>query len=281
MYASAQLPNYWNTLLVVERAGAAYADRLTRGGPVVRQAGSSFALVQLSTDSRRSVTLATNPSYSRADDGGFSHAVDLSVTWRPASNISLTADPRVSETGATAQYVRSVADSTATSFYGRRYVFAHLDQRALVMTTRASVTFTPGLSLDVFAQPLLASGHYTQFEEFAAPRQLRKLVYGQDVGTVQATGSGGALKYNVDPDGAGPALPFTISNPDYNVRSLRGTAVLRWEYRPGSTAYLVWTQTRDEGASFGDLNFARDRTALFSAHPDNIFLLKISYWLGL
>lgn len=103
----------------------------------------------------------------------------------------------------------------------------------------------------------------------------------QNVGTVQATGSGGTLKYNVDPDGTGSALPFTISNPDYNVRSLRGTAVLRWEYHPGSTAYLVWTQTRDEGASFGDLNFARDRTALFSAHPDNIFLLKISYWLGL
>ncbi|MGI9091488.1 MAG: hypothetical protein ACR2GG_10345, partial [Gemmatimonadaceae bacterium] len=74
---------------------------------------------------------------------------------------------------------------------------------------------------------------------------------------------------------------FTIANPDFNVRSVRGTAVVRWEYRPGSTAYLVWTQTRDDGAQFGNLDFGRDRAALFSAHPDNIFLLKISYWLGL
>ncbi len=279
--ASAQLPNYWRTFFLVQRSGGAFADRLTRGGPVVRQAGSLFTLFQVSTDPRRRFILGTSPSSSRADDGGFSRGVDLSLTWRPASNISLTADPRISASRLAAQYVRGITDSTAISFYGRRYVFAHLDQRAVSMTTRASVTFTPGLSLDMFAQPLLASGHYTQFEEFAAPRQLRKLVYGQDVGTIIATGSGAALKYTVDPDGAGPGIPFTLNNPDFNVRSLRGTAVLRWEYRPGSTAYLVWTQTRNDGAQFGNLSFDRDRTALFSAHPDNIFLLKVSYWLGL
>ena len=76
-------------------------------------------------------------------------------------------------------------------------------------------------------------------------------------------------------------MPFTIPDPDFNVRSLRGTAVLRWEYRPGSTAYLVWTQTRDASAAFGNFDFPRDRAALFAAHPDNIFLLKISYWVGL
>jgi hypothetical protein len=71
-----------------------------------------------------------------------------------------------------------------------------------------------------------------------------------------------------------------IGNPDFNFRSLRGTAVMRWEYRPGSTLFLVWNQVRSDQASVGDFSFARDRRALFSARPDNIFVVKMNYYLG-
>jgi len=276
-----QLPNYWNTSVILERTLESYSDQLTRGGPVVRSAGARFAQLGVTTDARQPVMLSTHPGVSYGDDGSFLSNVDLSVTWRPASNLSLSADPALQVARATDQYVQVVSDPTAASFYGKRYVFAHLNQRTFSMTTRGAVTFTPALSLQLFAQPLIASGHYLQFEEFAAPRQLRKLVYGRDVGTITSSGAAGGLTYTVDPDGPGAAAPFTIANPDFNLRSLRGTAVLRWEYRPGSTAYLVWTQTRDTDAAFGNFDFTRDRTALFAAHPDNIFLLKISYWLGL
>jgi hypothetical protein len=84
----------------------------------------------------------------------------------------------------------------------------------------------------------------------------------------------------VDPDGAGPAPTFEFANPDFNFRSLRGSAVFRWEYRPGSTLYLVWTQQRAHSAPVGDFDFARDREALFDARPDNIFLVKASWWLA-
>jgi hypothetical protein len=179
------------------------------------------------------------------------------------------------------QYVAQITDPTATTFYGSRYVFSHLEQKQVYMTVRGAVTFTPSLSLDIFAQPLIASGNYTDFEEYAAPRQQRRLVYGKDVGTITTSGQGGSLQYTIDPDGAGPAPTFTLGNPNFNFRSLRGTSVLRWEWRPGSTAYLVWTQTRSDTAPLGDLSFVRDRTALFSAPADNIFVLKISYWLGM
>lgn len=281
LLAQVQFPNYWKAMIVASRAPETYSDKLTRGGPVVRQAGTKYVSLNVGTDPRQSVSLTAHPFRSVGDDGSFDQGGDVTVSWRPASNVSLSVDPLVESTRAMDQYVQTTSDPAATSFYGRRYVFAHLDQRTFSMTTRAAVTFTPALSLELFAQPLIASGHYTQFEEFAAPRQLKKLVYGQDVGTIQATGSGGGLTYTVDPDGAGAAQSFTIANPDFNVRSLRGTAVLRWEYRPGSTAYLVWTQTRDTDAAFGNFDFPRDRAALFAAHPDNIFLLKISYWLGL
>jgi hypothetical protein len=102
------------------------------------------------------------------------------------------------------------------------------------------------------------------------------------VGTLEEqVATDGAVSYRVDPDGEGPAAAFTLSDPDFNFRSLRGTGVLRWEWRPGSTAYLAWTQRRSDTAGVGDFAFGRDGSALFDAPADNVFVLKISYWLGL
>ena len=84
--------------------------------------------------------------------------------------------------------------------------------------------------------------------------------------------------YTVDPDGAaGPAAEFAFGNPDFNYKSMRGTVVLRWEYRPGSLIYFVWTQNRADYANPGNLQIGRDLRALFAAPGDNIFLLKVSY----
>ena len=174
-------------------------------------------------------------------------------------------------------------DPTATAFAGNRYVFSSLVQKTLSMDTRLAVTFTPNSSLEMYVQPFIASGDYSDFKEFDAPRQLRKSVYGRDRGTIAPTAGADGLvtAYTVDPDAAGPAAPFTFDNPSFDTRSLLGNVVYRWEYRPGSTLYLVWTQSRsNELAYIGNLDFARDRTALFSTHPDNIFLVKVNYWLG-
>jgi hypothetical protein len=82
----------------------------------------------------------------------------------------------------------------------------------------------------------------------------------------------------VDADGSGPSQPYSFSNPDFNFKSLRGNAVLRWEYRPGSALYLVWTQSRSDNENFGDFQFNHSITRLWSARPDNIFMVKFTYW---
>ncbi|HXV15912.1 MAG TPA: DUF5916 domain-containing protein, partial [Gemmatimonadaceae bacterium] len=94
------------------------------------------------------------------------------------------------------------------------------------------------------------------------------------------TDASGAVSYRIDPDGNGLAAPFTVDNPDFNFRSLRGTAVMRWEYRPGSTLFFVWTQERDGFDTFGNFDFSRDRSALFRDRPTNVFQVKATYWLG-
>ena len=172
-------------------------------------------------------------------------------------------------------------------------MFAALDQRTFSMNTRLNATFSPTLTLELFAQPFLASGHYTNLKEYAAPRTSDVLVYGRNVGgdigtlTVERDpGTGRVTQYRIEPDSVGPTsngpgLPFTVGNPDFNLRSLRGTAVLRWEYRPGSTLFFVWTQERSGSDAFGDFDFRRDRSALFRDRPINVFQIKASYWLGL
>ena len=97
----------------------------------------------------------------------------------------------------------------------------------------------------------------------------------EDPGTKQVT------SYNIDPDGPGPSQSFTISNPNFDVRSVRGTGVVRWEYRPGSTIFLVWTQQREGFDDLGLFGVARDFRSLFSDRPTNIFQIKATYWLSL
>ena len=162
-------------------------------------------------------------------------------------------------------------------------MFAELDQSSLSMNTRLNATFSPTLTLELFAQPFLASGRYSNVKEYAAPRSSDVLVYGRDVGTllVERDAAGRVQRYRIDPDAGGPAAEFTVDNPDFNVRSLRGTAVLRWEYKPGSTLFFVWTQERSGSDAYGDFDFNRDRSALFRDRPINVFQIKASYWMGI
>ncbi len=111
-------------------------------------------------------------------------------------------------------------------------------------------TFSPALSLQLYAQPLISAGRYDRFRQLARPRS-----------------------YDFTP----AAEPY---NPDFNFRSLRGNAVLRWECLPGSTLYLVWAQTRSDAVDVGDFAFRRSMSGLWKAPADNIFMVKATYWMN-
>ena len=136
-------------------------------------------------------------------------------------------------------------------------------------------TFTPRLSLQAYLQPYLGTGDYSNYKDLRAANTFDFDVYGLFGGSTISLADG---RYTVDPDGEdGPAKPFSFRDPDFNLKSLRGTIVLRWEYRPGSMLYLVWTQKRSDSSHPGDFDFERDWADLWRAPGDNIFLLKFSY----
>jgi hypothetical protein len=200
------------------------------------------------------------------------------VTLNPSPAVRVQLSPSYFQSRAMAQYVTSETDGNATDTYGTRYVFATLDQNELSMQTRVDWTFTPRLSLQVFAQPLISSGDYFDFKEFARPRQFDFDIYGRDVGAILRDAATG--EYVVDPDGPGTSPPFRFGDPDFNQRFLRGNAVLRWEYRPGSVLFLVWQQSRFGSIPQGTFRPGRDIGDLWATTPVNVFVLKATYWIG-
>jgi len=275
-YAQLTFLNYWMVTAMNIIRPRKLDDQLTRGGPVVERAAQTFWDLMVMSDTREALLFSVEPNVG-CGDGYCTWAFSASMTVRPASNLSLSLGPTWEDDHIRSQYVTTVADPTATAMYGNRYVFAFLRQKTLAMDTRLAVTFTPNLTLELYLQPLVASGAYSAFHEFDRPRSLARSTYGVDRGTIAVAGG----TYTVDPDGPGGAQPFTFSNPDFNFRSLRGNAVVRWEFHPGSTIYLVWTQSRSDNADVGDFQLGRDLRGLIGAPPENIFLVKMSYWLGL
>jgi hypothetical protein len=127
----------------------------------------------------------------------------------------------------------------------------------------------------MYLQPLISAGDYTHYKELAQPGTYDFNVYGANGSTFDS------VNYVADPDGPGPASPIQLSNQNFNVKSLRANIVLRWEYLPGSTFYLVWTQSRNDAQDTGDLNFNESVNRMLDTAPDNIFMAKVSYWWSL
>ena len=254
-----------------------YSDRFTRGGPEAQVPSGYYAGFDLSSDSRKQVVVGGGFTYQADESGGRSPSAYANVDMRPTTSLRIRFGPSVNWGKSTGQFVRSVADPLVTSTFGRRYVFADLEQTTVSMDTRIEWTFTPTLSLQMYAQPFVATGRYENFKEFEAPRTYDFAVYGRDRGTIQRSADG---VYTVDPDGTGVATSFEIGDPNFNVRNLRGNAVLRWEYRPGSALFFVWQQERSGFEPLGDFEAGRDIGEIFKTVPTNVFLIKATYWLG-
>ena len=273
-----QLLNYWKVGVNLQRSWATLDDKLTRGGPTTVRPGIASVNASVVSDTRRRMWGSTYFTVQQRDFGNRTRALGGELSVKPWAALTLTAAPTFMRVRNVAQYLATVPDPTAAATFGARYVFGRLDQREVTIPLRVNLVLSPKLSLQLFTQALLSSGSYPEIKELAAPRTYDFPAFGTDVGTL--TRDPAASAYLVDPDGAGPAGSLRIPYPDFNVKALRANAVLRWEFRLGSTIYLVWTQRRQDQSHPGDFSFARDARDLFRAASDNVFLVKVAWWLG-
>ncbi len=270
--AFGQFLNYWGASANMNYGLDQMSRRQTRGGPMMLVPGSTSANINFFSDSRKAVTFGMFLGISDARRGfsrGRSVGVELGV--RPSDNLSLSLSPSFGSFRSGDQYVTATTTLPYAPTYGTRYIFADIEQRTLSMEMRVDWTFSPTLSFQLFAQPLLSSGDYVRYKQLAAAETF-------DFVSLSTTNVGGTQSVDFDGDAN---VDYSFADRDFNVRSLIGNAVLRWEYRPGSTVFLVWQRAQDDQVGLGDFDFARDARALFDAPADDRFILKVNYWLGL
>ena len=272
---SAQLRNFWDFQVRGDYTPPTFDDRLTRGGPLARQPTFGDVRLTLNSDSRKTTRLSAHLTQSWTAAQERQTKADLTLSVRPTPALRLSLGPTFMQNHTLSQYVTTVVDPVAAATFGARYVFATLDQTELSMVTRMDWTFAPTLSLQLYLQPLISAGDFSELKEFAAPRTYDFGVYGQDKGVATPTGSG----TTIDPGDGGAT--FTVPNQNFTIRSLRANAVLRWEWRAGSTLFLVWQQNRDNDEALGDVRLGRDLDAVFSGGESrNVLAVKASYWLS-
>ena len=193
------------------------------------------------------------------------------VSFRPGPRWQLSVTPTHIRQIDSQQYATTLSGGRPDT-YGKRYIFAFIDRRMVSSQFRLNYTFKPDLNLDFYAEPFAASGHYYDFGELAAPRTRERRLYGT---------SGTAVTLNQDgtrtiTDGG---ATFALKNYDFNVRSYRSNIVLRWEWRPGSTLYLVWQQNRQSTEAFGGRVGIGDVFRSLTVPGSNFFVVKTTFWL--
>ncbi|MGH7568453.1 MAG: DUF5916 domain-containing protein [Gemmatimonadales bacterium] len=265
--------NFWVTNLTFWIDHPSQNQAQTRGGPSMGTPRSRVVIARLG--SRLGARTAWNGRgyYGWDELGGEIYRLSGGLSVRPSTRWQVSVDPNYLRVIDPRQYVATF-DSGPAATYGRRYVFAFVDQSEFRIPIRANYTLTPDLTLELFAEPFAASGRFYGFGELAAPRTTRLRRYGTDGTTIARDPAG---DYLVTDNGGADTL--AIANPDFNVLSFRSNLVLRWEWRPGSTLFLVWQQNRQHDDARGAHVGPADLMDSLRATGDNFLAIKASYWI--
>jgi hypothetical protein len=269
--------NFFETTLTGELEASTLNAHLTRGGPYMGVYGGRGGGVEFA--SPRGATRRVTFGAARYTNAGGLRAVQVSAggSVRPSPQWQLSLTPAFERRVDPRQYVARLGAGSAATTLDDRYVFAALDYSELRTTLRLNYTLKPDLTLETFLEPFAASGRYARFGQLRAPRS-RDLAYYAGDGVVR-----GGVRLVPTAEGDTLRVPTGIAGEDFTTRALRSNAVLRWEWRPGSTLFAVWQQNRDGYAPAGDASPRTVRLAdvgsALRGRRDHVFALKASYWI--
>lgn len=239
----------------IDNLGASFCDRCTRGGPAVRQSRGIYPWFGFNGDNRRFLTPSMWVNLSYGDDGN-SHGVNLnpSASLRFSTNLVASLGAGFSHDHNDVQWYDNITDDAGVT----HYTFGHLDQKTVSMSMRVNYTVTPDLTFEFYGEPFTTSGSYADFKEVSST---------PDADTYAAR----YKPYAMDPTAAR----------GFSYMQLRTNTVARWEYRPGSTLFLVWSHGRQDGSDErSERTWRADYRHLLDEHPDNTFLIKVAYWIS-
>ncbi len=272
-YTSVTFNNFWTGTATYTQSFNRFDIRLARGGPTMTAPPSRTLNVTLKNRASSPRAWSLDLTKSANVDGGYNHRLISSLTLKLGPRWQFTAAPTLQRQVDTQQYI-TVLPGGRPETYGSRYVFGAIDRHTYTMQFRTGFTLKPDLNLDVYAEPFAASGRYWNIGELLAPRTRLRIAYGT-----------GGTSSSVQPDGSllvrDGLSSFTIPNNNFNVHSFRSNVVLRWEYRPGSTFFLVWQQDRRLSEPIATSVGFGDPFRSLTVPGTNAFIVKTSFWLPL
>ncbi len=266
---SFQLKNFWGGYMGLRRQQAGYSHAALRGGPMLRVDSEWGGWFGLFSDSRRTLRVGWSNNWERAAaSNSWNYGTNLNLTLRIASRGRIAASPFVRWNHQDLQWVGRFGEERDS------YLFARMAQTTTGLTFRGDWTFSPTLSLQLYAQPFLSGGDYDAFKRIADPRASE---YGDRTAVVSARETeDGRLEADIRGDG----VLQSFRNPDFSVGLFQSTAVLRWEYLPGSTLFMVWSEGRNHRSAIGGMSFGDLLGDTMRGAPDDVFMIKASYWIG-
>jgi len=273
--ANANFKNYWNAGFGGGFGSKIISNSFLRGGPSMYMPNTWRIWSNVSTDSRKKVyaTLYGNIN-AMTEDVSLSYSYGISLNARPSNTLQISLRPGYSVRNDEFQYI------SRTSFNDEdRYVFGYIEQKVLSMSIRINYNITPDLTIQYWGQPFIATGKYSKFKMITDPKadelSGRYHLYTPE----QISKEDGYYDIDEDIDGS---YDYSIGIPDFNFDEWLSNLVIRWEFLPGSTAYLVWSQSRDFYQADGEFEVWDNLHDLFTdKKANNIFLVKISYRFGL
>lgn len=273
---NSQFKNRWRLNGNFTLIGENTSTNLLRGGPSFKMPGGKEINLNISTDQSKKISFYTG-NYQGFGNSKSSRNQEywMGLNVKPTNALSVSFDPGYSVGNYELQYVK-----TTQMAKENRYIFARLDQKTVSFTFRLNYTFNPELSLEYYGQPFVSAGKYTSYKRTTLTNadlfRDRYHNYSSDELSFNPADNTYAIDENLDktPD-------YSFGNPDFNFRQFRSNLVIRWEYSPGSTLFLVWSQGRTSSADNGSFSYGKDMKELFGIQPYNVFLIKFSYWFSL
>ena len=277
LFGFTRFNNFWTISPIIGIGPKTLSDHALRGGPMVISPSGMWSRLSARTDSRKSTIYELDIEYQSSEGGNYSLHMSPEIELNVGTRLQIQFEPGFNKQVQIDQYIDSFDDNTAIEMHGTRHIVAQMDRKTVSAELRIDYTFTPKLSFQAYFQPYMTMGSYSRFKEFSKPETYDFVEYGKDNNMLIENDEDDG--YDLYPNGRNGNSIY-VENPDFNYKALVGSAVLRWEFRPGSTLYIVWTHNGSDEQNPGNYNFNRDVKDLFQADADNFFALKLTYWLG-
>jgi hypothetical protein len=263
--------NYWTSSINLARELPTTSVSLTRGGPLMGRGPGWNSTLNIGNRASSRTRISGSLYWQRNDDGASAKRVSGTFSMRPGPQWQFSVSPFYDRLTEPQQYISTLSGGRPET-YNSRYVFAFIDRSTMSMEYRLGLTLKPDVNLDTYAEPFAASGHYHDYGELLEPGSRERLKYGTNGTTL-----------TINPDGSQVATAggstINLRYRDFNTLSFRSNVVLRWEWRTGSTLYVVWQQDRAGTEMIGTRVNVGDAFRSVTAPGPNIFLIKTSFWI--